>query len=95
MAAESPRSLDRAGRLLFVAGSFCMLVALALSNITVAGGSYRGVLMAALVLTALADAALVAVIRWGGIVWRLAAGIVMLPTIWIFLDFLRRTRYVF
>jgi hypothetical protein len=94
MAADRPRALWPASMAMFVVGVVCMLLALGLSNVTLAGSSYRGVLLAALALTAAADACLAAAFRWGGWRWRIAAVAAMLPTCWILLDFLRRAPYL-
>lgn len=75
------------GSLLSFAG-FCMFVALVCQSITVVG-SYRGVLLVALVAMILADLCCIIVFfRRSGLRWL--AVVVALPSLFIVWDFLRR-----
>ncbi len=80
---------------LFQTGLCSMAVALCLQTITLANGRYGAILLVALALTILADASL-AVLAWrGGVVWRIVATALMLPTIFIVGDFIRRIHSIF
>jgi hypothetical protein len=72
-----------------------MLVALALQNITLASGHYAGTLLTALALTAAANACFVMAFRRGGIAIRIASVLLMLPTLFVVADFIRRAPYLF
>ena len=83
--------------LLLNAAGICMLVALALQNVSIASNdtrAYRGVLITALALTTIADVCCAIVAYRGG--WqRWLALMIALPTLYIIADFLRRAPYVF
>ena len=71
-------------------GVICMLIAIVMQNVTLAGGRYGRVLVMALAFTVAADVCF-GVVAWkGGVGWRLLAGAMMLPTIYVVADFLRR-----
>jgi hypothetical protein len=76
-------------------GAILMLVALACSNVTVASGRYRGVLLISLACTTAALACLSVPWRRGPGGWRVAAAALALPTTFILWDFLRRAPAVF
>ena len=82
-------------RFLFSAGTGCMILAVALENITLGTQRYGPTLLTALGLTAVANACLLAVAWRGPIGWRVAAVLLMLPTLYIVSDFARRAPYVF
>jgi hypothetical protein len=73
-----------------------MIAALMFQNITVVPKSaYAPILISALALTIVADACL-SIVAWrGGWTWRVAAFLIMLPTLFILWDFLRRAPYLF
>lgn len=75
---------------LFQLGVILLFIALLLQNVTLAGGDYRPVLIVALLLTLLADACFVAVFIRGRLAARSAAIVLLLPTIFVVADFLRR-----
>jgi hypothetical protein len=71
-----------------------MAVALICQNVTVAGGSYWGVLLVALGAMIVADLCCAIVfVRGGGLRWVAAA--VASPSVFIVWDFLRRASHVF
>ena len=72
-----------------------MLGALFSQSMTLAGNSYREVLIFALVSTAIADAYLAAVVWRGPHGLRLLALVAMFPTVFIVADFIRRASSVF
>jgi hypothetical protein len=72
-----------------------MLIAFACSNVTLARGSYAGVLSTAMICGLLALVCLAVPIVRGPIGWRLAATIFALPMLFIVADFLRRAPHVF
>ena len=76
--------------LLFTIGLICMLIALFEQNITLASQRYGPTLLKALAFTAAADICFGLLIWKGGRVWRLAAGVMTLPTLLVVADFLRR-----
>jgi len=75
---------------LFGVGVPLMVLALVLQNITLVSQDYRTVLVVALVLTAAADACLVAAFVRGRIAVRCASVVLMLPTVFVVADFIRR-----
>jgi hypothetical protein len=81
--------------LLFGVGLVCMLIALTSQTIPLASQRYAPALLTALGLTIVADACLGTVAWRGGLGWRVAAVIIMLPTWFIILDFLRRAPSTF
>jgi len=81
---------------LLAAGISAMTLALMLQNATLADPrQYAWILLIALGLTMAADACLAAVIWRGGTGWRIAAIVVMLPTIFVLADFIRRAPHGF
>lgn len=80
---------------LFLVGVPLLAFALFFQNVTVAGGDYRNSLLAALVFTALADTCLIVALRRGGLMVRLAAIVLLAPTIFIVADFIRRAPGLF
>jgi hypothetical protein len=81
--------------LFLAAGVAAMLGALFFQNITLAGGSYRNVLLVALALTVIADACLATVVWRGPGSLRLMALVAMGPTLFVVADFIRRSASVF
>ena len=75
---------------MFLGGLGCMLTAIALTNITLARGSYRAVLLQALALTAAADACFVIACWRATTAWRVAALVASLPTVGVVYDCVRR-----
>jgi hypothetical protein len=74
----------------------CLLaVALCLQNVTLASRNYSMVLLPALGLTAIADICLLRVVRRSYSWPRMAAILLMLPTIFIVADFICRARGTF
>lgn len=67
-----------------------LLAALFCQTVTLASGEYGGVLLAALVFATLADVCFVLAFRRGGLVTRWVSMILLLPTLFIIADFLRR-----
>jgi multisubunit Na+/H+ antiporter MnhE subunit len=81
------------GTLLTVA-DISMVVSLVLDNVTVAAGSYRGVLLGAIVGVAVSvTCCAVLVMRGGWIRW--VAIVSALPCLFVVWDFTRRAPYVF
>jgi hypothetical protein len=76
-------------------GVLLMLVAWTCSNVTLARGSYAGVLITAMVCGLLAVLCLAVPFIRGPIVWRIAAAVFALPMLFIVSDFLRRAPYVY
>ena len=72
-----------------------MVVALILQTITLASQDYRTVLIIALALTLFADGCFVAAFIRGHIVARCASVVLMLPTLFIVADFVRRVPHSF
>lgn len=79
----------------FSLGVLLMLIAFACSNVTLAGGSYAGVLLTAMVCGLLALVCLSIPFFCGPIGWRVAALIFALPMLFIVCDFVRRAPHVF
>lgn len=71
------------------------IAALGCSTVTLAGGSYAGVLIAALVFTLVAIALLILPFRRGGMVMKIICIVLVLPTIFVVFDFLRRAPRAF
>ncbi len=74
----------------FALGIPLLLAALFFQTVTVAGGNYAGVLAAALVLIVLADLCLIQAYRSGGRVIRLLSVLLLLPTVFVVGDLIRR-----
>lgn len=72
-----------------------MLIALACSTVTLARGSYAGVLVTAMFCGLLALMCFSVPISRGPIGWRVAGVIFALPMLFIVSEFLRRAPYVF
>ena len=81
---------------LFIFGLCGMFVALVFQTVSLTRRElYPFVLCLALGLMVFADRCLIIIVRRGPIPWRLAGVIVMLPTIFILLDFMRRAPYFY
>jgi hypothetical protein len=81
-------------RSLLVVGMFSMLLSLACENVTLASGSYRGILLLAVGAMVLADTCLsVVFVRGGRLRW--VALLMAAPSAFIVWDFIRRAPYVF
>jgi hypothetical protein len=72
-----------------------LFVALFFQNVTVAGGRYAGVLIIALLLTTIADVCFIQAFRRGGLTARCFSVLLLLPTLFVVADFIRRALYVF
>ncbi len=72
-----------------------LLVALFFQTVTVAGGRYTGVLLTALALTAVADFCFIQTFRRGGMVVRCLSVLLLLPTLFVVADLVRRAPYLF
>ncbi len=72
-----------------------MALALALQTLTLASHRYRTVLIAALLLTFAADSCFVSAFVRGRLVARCASVLLMLPTVFVVADFLRRAPHSF
>ena len=81
--------------ILIGAGAFLMLVALGLQFVTLAGQDYRVALASALSLSLIADLCLACAFGRGGFGARCLSILLMLPTIFIVADFLRRAPHAF
>lgn len=75
-------------------GAALMIVALVLSNVTLASGDYGGALAGALACTAAGLLVLAVPARRGPRVWRIASLILALPAAFVVSDFLRRAPYL-
>lgn len=82
-------------RWLFVVGISLMSVALQFQFVTVASENYRIVLIVALVLTFLADCCFIVAFVRGGLAARCASVVLMLPTLYVVADFMRRAPHSF
>jgi hypothetical protein len=80
------------GWLLLIAAT-CMLLALACDNVTLTSEDYRGVLLAALLGTAVADSCCAVAFVRGGPRW--VALVIAAPSLYIAWDFVRRAPFVF
>lgn len=80
---------------LSLCGSALMTVAIVLQNVTLASQKYATILFIALAITIAADTCLAIVARRGPGRWRIIAIILMLPTLFIVGDFLRRAPFAF
>jgi hypothetical protein len=70
-------------------------MALFFQTVTVAGGRYAGVLTTALILTIVADVCFVQAFRRGGVVARCFSVLLLLPTLFVVADLIRRGPSVF
>ena len=80
---------------LLIRGVPCLLLALFLQTATFSSERYATPLLAALFFAAFADACFVGLFLRGGVGWRVASVALMLPTVFIVLDFARRAPHVF
>lgn len=80
---------------LFEIGVPLMFLALFLQNVTLAGQNYRSVLVTALALTLVADVCFVVAFMRGRFVARFASVVLMLPTVFVVADFIRRAPHAF
>jgi F0F1-type ATP synthase assembly protein I len=69
-----------------------MILALVLQTITLASQDYRTILIVALVLTLIADCCFVAAFIRGRLLARCASVVLILPTVFVVADFVRRAR---
>ena len=76
-------------------GVVLMLLALILQTITLVNHDYRTVLILALVLTVAADFCFVGAFLRGSFALRCIAVLLMLPTAFVIIDFLRRAPHSF
>jgi len=80
---------------LFAIGVPLVVIALSLQLTTLASQDYRGVLIVALTLTLVADVCFVVAFFRGGLATRCASVILVLPTVFIVADFIRRAPHSF
>jgi hypothetical protein len=80
---------------LFGIGVPLMILALILQTITLASQDYRTVLIVALVLTLIADSCFIAAFVRGRVVARCVSFALMLPTLFVVADFVRRAPHSF
>jgi F0F1-type ATP synthase assembly protein I len=80
---------------LFGVGVPLLIVALILQTITLASQDYRTVLIVALLLTLAADICFATAFIRGRIAARCASVILMLPTLFVVVDFVRRAPHSF
>lgn len=81
---------------IWIAAGFPLLFwALFFQTVTLVSGRYGGVLMAALVLTALADVCFVRAFRLGGVIARCLSAALLLPSLFVLFDFARRAPGLF
>lgn len=79
----------------FGVGVPLLLVALFFQTVTVTGERYTGVLVTALLLTTTADICFVQAFRRGGVAVRVFSVLLLLPTLFVVADFVRRAPHVF
>jgi hypothetical protein len=80
---------------LFGVGVPLMILALVLQTITLASQDYRIVLITAIALTLVADSCFVAAFIRGRLVARCASVVLILPTVFVVADFMRRAPHSF
>jgi hypothetical protein len=80
---------------LFGVGVPLMILALILQTITLASQDYRTVLITALALILVADSCFIAAFIRGHLAARCASVVLMLPTVFVVADFMRRALYSF
>jgi hypothetical protein len=80
---------------LFATGITLIFFALVLQTVTLASGQYASVLLSALALTIIADLCFVAAFKRGSLTARCLSVALMLPTLFIVADFLRRAPHSF
>lgn len=88
---QSPK---RTGEL-FGIGIPLLLSALFSQTVTLASGHYAGVLFIALILIVLADVCFVQAFRRGGAIAKIVSVVLLLPTLFVITDFIRRAPHVF
>ena len=76
-------------------GVLLMLIALTCSSVTLARGSYAGVLLTALVCGLLALGCLAVPVARGPMGWRVIAIVLAFPMLFVVSEFLRRAPYLF
>ena len=79
----------------FGVGVPLLLVALCLQTVTVSDGRYMGVFITAMVLTVVADLCFIQAFRRGGLVVRCFSVLLLLPTLFVVADLIRRGPYLF
>lgn len=82
-------------RLLVGFGGLLLFLALCFQFVTLANGDYRAVLLIALLLTVSADVFFLLAFTRGGFAMRCFCIVLMLPTIFIVADFMRRAPHSF
>jgi len=80
---------------LFGAGVTLMTLALVLQTVTLASGDYRIILLVALALTLVADGCFIAAFVRGRLGVRCLSVLLMLPTVFVVADFMRRAPHSF
>jgi hypothetical protein len=80
---------------LFGLGVPLLLVALFFQTVTLASQQYAGVLITAPCLTALADICFILAFRQGSLLVRCFSVVLLLPTVFVVADFIRRSPNVF
>ena len=94
MASHTMKTSKRIGWL-FGVGVPLLIVALILQTITLASQDYRTVLVVALVLAVVADCCFLAAFIRGRLAARCASVVLMLPTVFVVADFMRRAPHSF
>jgi hypothetical protein len=79
----------------FGLGVTLLLMALFFQTVTLAGQRYTSVLITAFVLTIVADLCFIQTFRRGGAVIRFFSVLLLLPTVFVVADFIRRAPYLF
>ena len=87
--------LYRTERELVLLGGFCMFFALFFEFLTFATRDYRPILLTALLFTTAADTILGLAYYRGSFSIRFWSVIIMFPTLFILVDFIRRVPYAF
>ena len=72
-----------------------LLAALFFQTVTLASQRYASFLFTALILTAIADLCFIQAFRRGGLVIRVFCVLLLLPTLFVIADFIRRAPYFF
>jgi hypothetical protein len=80
---------------LFGVGVPVMVLALILQTVTLVSQDYRTVLIVALILTIVADSCFIAAFIRGRLGARCASVVLMLPTVFVVADFMRRAPHSF
>ena len=79
----------------FGVGFLILLVALYFQTMTVARGGYVGVLSVAFFLTIIADLCFIQAFRQGGLLTRCFSVLLLLPTLFVVADLIRRGPHLF